>query len=185
MSLITFVQQRMFFITAGLIFIITYLKPNCYAQEFDERKNQYLMGDESQLQVIVHIWGEVNRPGQYLVPDGTNILQLISLAGGPTEFSNLRTVRVTRDFFSTTNDSITDKNSNIEKRVILSNKQLFEIDLKKYLKTKKSKSLLILKPGDVVKIEKNMFAKWQSLMRVLSQMAIIVQAVYFYSRIAE
>ena len=49
----------------------------------------------AQLKVVVHIWGEVRSPGEYTVPAGTNILELISKAGGPTEYANMGKVKLT------------------------------------------------------------------------------------------
>ena len=42
------------------------------------------------LAIKVHIWGQVHRPGRYLVPDGTDLVGLISFAGGPTSGAKLQ-----------------------------------------------------------------------------------------------
>jgi protein involved in polysaccharide export with SLBB domain len=44
----------------------------------------------------VHVWGEVQRPGLYSVPTGTTLLDLLSLAGGPTSDARLNSVRLVR-----------------------------------------------------------------------------------------
>jgi len=46
--------------------------------------------------IPVHIWGAVQRPGLHFVPMGTNLVEGLSLAGGPTTQANLRRVKVTR-----------------------------------------------------------------------------------------
>ena len=60
-------------------------------------KEEYFLDPATQkLSIEVHLWGEVTRPGVFRVPLGTNVLELISLAGGPTEYSNLSKVKLTR-----------------------------------------------------------------------------------------
>ena len=47
--------------------------------------------------VRVSVLGEVRAPQLYSVDPGTSLLQLVSVAGGPTERANLERVRVVRD----------------------------------------------------------------------------------------
>lgn len=151
----------------------------CYAQQQQTKKDQYIVGEDQKLQIVVHIWGEINRPGQYIVPDGTDVRDLISIAGGPNEYSNLKDIKVTREYV----DSLkVQKNINaLNNRLV--KKTLLTIDLEKYLENEFSEPIPILQPGDVVKINRNLWSKWQTMIRVVSQLAIVVQAVYFYSRI--
>ena len=50
-----------------------------------------------QARVQVSVLGEVRSPALYPTEPGTSLLQLITLAGGPTERANLRATRVMRD----------------------------------------------------------------------------------------
>lgn len=50
-----------------------------------------------QARVRVSVLGEVRAPQVYPTDPGTSLLQLITLAGGPTERANLRKTRVVRD----------------------------------------------------------------------------------------
>jgi len=80
------------------LFVTILLVGQLHAQE----KEKYLFGTEQQLEMIVHVFGEVRKPGEYRVPNDTNILELISKAGGPTQYSKLRKTRLTHvnyDFF--------------------------------------------------------------------------------------
>ena len=47
-----------------------------------------LTGTE-QLKIRAYIWGQVKQPGLYIVPDNTDLLTLLSSAGGPTENDKL------------------------------------------------------------------------------------------------
>jgi polysaccharide export outer membrane protein len=50
-----------------------------------------------QAQVRVSVLGEVRQPALYPTEPGTSLLQLLTIAGGPTERANLRKTRVVRD----------------------------------------------------------------------------------------
>ena len=168
------VRPTIFFIS-GIIFFL-FLITSVSAQdntvlEIQNKKDRYIYSDENKLQIMVHIWGEVNRPGQYIVPDGTNVLELISLAGGPTEYSNLGNIKLTREVMSNSNNT-----NKVQKEII-------KIDLKNYLSKEYSNQIPVLQPGNVVKISKNNWFRYQTVIRLISQAAIIVQALYFYSRI--
>lgn len=153
---------------------------SCFAQQIVSKKDQYIVSEEQKLQIVVHIWGAVNRPGQYIVQDGTNVLELISLAGGPTEYSNLSNIKLTREYHFFSEKQRKDNNPNKKDLV---KKKLIKIDLIRYLEKETSQSIPMLQPGDVVKINKNLWSRWQTLIRVVSQIAIVIQAMYFYSRI--
>jgi len=162
-----------------LFFYFLFYLSFCFAQQVTGKKDQYIVSEEQKLQIAVHIWGEVNRPGQYIVQDGTNVLELISLAGGPTEYSKLSDIKLTRQYID---QATPQKYNNLNNRAFV-RKRLIKIDLKKYLEKETSQSIPILQPGDVIKINRNIWSKWQTAIRVVSQLAIVVQAIYFYSRI--
>src|SRR5262245_62577333 len=63
---------------------------------FAQERSGYLPGEHQGLEMMVHIIGEVQKPGEYRVPDQTDLLQLLSKAGGPTQFSRLSAVSVRR-----------------------------------------------------------------------------------------
>jgi polysaccharide export outer membrane protein len=44
----------------------------------------------------VYVSGQVRTPGAYSVPEGTTVLQLLTLAGGPTEGASLGRIRIIR-----------------------------------------------------------------------------------------
>ena len=46
-------------------------------------------GSGDRFLINVQIWGQVNKPGLYSVPDDTGIVELLSYAGGPTEDADL------------------------------------------------------------------------------------------------
>ena len=65
-------------------------------QQSISRAAQYYIGDMNELMMKVNIWGRVQKPGQYFVPSTTDLITLISVAGGPAEKSRLDNVKVVR-----------------------------------------------------------------------------------------
>jgi hypothetical protein len=52
--------------------------------------------DPNAVNIKVQLWGYVELPGFYIVPSGTSINELISLAGGPTQDASLDDIRVVK-----------------------------------------------------------------------------------------
>ena len=159
-------------------------------------KDQYLLGPEQQLQIMVHIWGEVNKPGDYLVPDGTTVLELISTSGGPTEYADLKHVQLSRmsDEFHITPETLIDlveqaNRQKISKETLEKSlherysARILEINITKYLNDPENITYLPnLMPGDVIIVKKNMWHKWRTLVRVASEVAIIASVYVWYLR---
>jgi hypothetical protein len=56
----------------------------------------YDYSDPSGVNFRLQLWGYVSYPGYYIVPAGTSLNELISLAGGPTEDATLTDIRVVK-----------------------------------------------------------------------------------------
>jgi len=157
------------------------------SQEEIIKKDQYMIReeDDSKLKILVHIWGEVSRPGEYIVSDGTDVLELISKAGGPTQYSNLGDIELTRGELgslrlkssSVAPDDPRDINRAGEKNRVI------KINIKKYLKNQEYTMLPLLQPGDVVKVSRNRWFKFETFIKVLAEVAIIAQTWYYYTEL--
>lgn len=116
----------------------------------------------AQLEVVVHIWGEVRSPGEYRVPAGTNILELMSKAGGPTDYANLGKVKLTR--------------------AIPESERSITVNLKKYLEKENVKPLPVIRKGDVVIVPRNAWYRWRTFIKVVADVAIIANVYYWLTR---
>jgi hypothetical protein len=165
-----------------------------FAQEHKPRE-RYLRDESGKLQIIVHIWGEVNHPSDYIVPDGTNVLELISKAGGPTEFANLSKIQITREVSSfiverklmdVVEAADQDKLSkeSLEKSLKKQfSQRIVEVDIKCYLEEPNTITPLpTLKPGDIVVVKKNLWYKWRSVVKLAHELAIIASVYVWYLR---
>ncbi len=52
---------------------------------------------EGEITKRVNLWGSVQRPGRYEVSLSTNLIQLITYAGGPKEYADMDEIRVYRE----------------------------------------------------------------------------------------
>jgi hypothetical protein len=164
------------------VLLLLYAVSKANGQQETITKDQYILGEEQKMEIVVHIWGEVKQPGEYIVPDGTDVLELISKAGGYTEYSNITNIRLTRGKLGSTSSASSNTGLN-KTSMSIRPQRVITIDLKKYLKNDQYESLPLLLPGDTVTIGRNKWYKLQTMIRVISQVAIIAQAWYYYSQI--
>ncbi|MEA2095384.1 MAG: SLBB domain-containing protein [Candidatus Cloacimonadota bacterium] len=122
-----------------------------------------LTGTE-QLKIRTYIWGQVRNPGLYIVPDDTDLLTLISSAGGPTENAKLSKIRIIR---STTEGE-----------------KVIWVDLKEYLETGQAELIPILKPGDTVIVSGSTYYAFTKAVNWLSQIAVMLSVYVAISNIS-
>ncbi len=114
-------------------------------------------GTDDQLKIYTYIWGQVRSPGLYLVPDNTDLLTLISLAGGPNEDAKLTRIRIVRS--------------------TPAGEDIIWVDLKEYIETANKELIPIMKPGDTVVVAGSTFYAFSRVTNFLSQV-VIVLSVY-------
>jgi len=105
------------------------------------------------LRTKLYIWGEVKSPGLYHVEQNADILELISLAGGPTSDADLGHITLIRGQAG-------------EKEII--------INLGDYLAVGKSEEPIFLKSGDIVIIKSNLWKRVRSTVSFLSGLVVFV-----------
>lgn len=127
-------------------------------------KEDYFLDPATQkLSIEVHLWGEVSRPGVYRVPLGTNVMELISLAGGPTEYSNLSKVKLTRRA-SGGMSSIVET-----------------VNLALYTDAKGKPLVPMLAPGDLVTVPRNIRHAWETTMTIVRDIVVVANLIYLVS----
>ena len=105
------------------------------------------------LRTKLYIWGEVKSPGLYYVETNADILELISLAGGPTSDADLGHITLIRGQAG-------------EKEIV--------INLGEYLAVGKSEEPIFLKSGDILIIKSNLWKKVRSTVSFLSGLVVFV-----------
>jgi hypothetical protein len=131
-----------------------------YAQQSSQGAQYYVfLGSDKELQMNVQVWGQVLKPGMYSVPQTTDLVALISYAGGPTQYANLNGIRIVR--------------SSPKPRVL-------NVSLRNYMNTGNLKFQPVMKPGDTVVVPGSLFYGISRLVRVVSQLAIVANVYYLF-----
>lgn len=104
------------------------------------------------LKINTHIWGQIYKPGFYAVPDDTDLLTLISLAGGPREDAKLTKIRIVRP--------------------TAQGEKIIFVNLKKYMETGDENLIPVLQPGDTVIVSGTIFYAAARVADFLSKAAI-------------
>jgi protein involved in polysaccharide export with SLBB domain len=132
----------------------------------------YTRGDRKRLLIMVHVLGEVRNPGEYSVPDDTDLLGLIAKAGGSTEFGDLGQIRLTHrpqaQRFDGTNGTPAAVGTEM-------------FDLEAYLRGQAAPPP-VLQPGDVVTVARNSWASWRTVAAVFRDLAVVASAVFLGMR---
>jgi hypothetical protein len=115
------------------------------------------LGTEDELQFDVYVWGQVNKPGLYAIADGTDLISLISLAGGPTDDAKLTRVTVVP--------------GRGEARAPIT------IDLEEFLESGKRQDIPLLRPGDTVVVPAKLTHSLFRFTGVLSVAALIANVI--------
>lgn len=120
----------------------------------------YYLGGKEGLTIGVNLWGFVRNPGRYEVPSSTDLVQLVSLGGGPLEHAELDGVKIVRQ--------ILQPDSSYKTEVI-------PVDLHKYQQTGQKTPLLL--PGDTIIIPGSTFNALQEILSVFRDVALIFSGI--------
>ncbi len=119
---------------------------------------QYVLGSKDQVLMAVNVWGFVSKPGQYMVPYGTDLISLLSYAGGPREEAKIKSIKVVRG-------------GDTEKK----EGEVIEVDVKEYIELGNNGKIPVLKPGDTVVVTGTTFNFVRNSLEFVSRLAALVQ----------
>ncbi len=128
--------------------------------------SQYKLGSEDELLVPINIWGFVLKPGQYMVPNNTDLVSLLSYAGGPNESAKISNVRIVRS---------NTQNGNM----------VYNINIKKYLDTADARLIPTLKPGDTIIVKATTLHWVNRFFEFLSRLSVFAMMYYYIDRTFE
>jgi polysaccharide biosynthesis/export protein len=131
------------------------------------RAAQYFLGSQDQVLMPVNVWGFVHKPGQYMVPYETDLISLLSFAGGPREEARIKSIRLVRP----------DNGGGAA--------QVIEVDVKKYLESGKASEIPVLRPGDTVVVSGTSFHFVNQFFEFAVRIGALIQVwalVDFYRR---
>jgi hypothetical protein len=144
----------------------------------------YFLTPDDELAIRVNVWGFVAKPGQYVVPKNTNLISMISYAGGPIQEAKLKSVRIIRDHsIALAELPRRAPGQNAQNGAKPDKQDILVVNVKKYLEDGDESKIPQLMPGDTVVVPGS---KFQSLGRVLdfAGKILIITQVYFYIKLA-
>jgi hypothetical protein len=116
-------------------------------------------GKDWELQISVYVWGHVQKPGMYSVPRTTDLVGVISLAGGPGQHANLKNVKLVR--------------SN-------PGPEIMKVNVLEYMQTANARSVPVLHPGDTVIVPGSKAHALSAVVSFISQLAIVANVYYLF-----
>jgi len=154
-----------FTIMKKIILLITFflLSNTAFSQSLSSNNLQftgekYVTGDDGVVRIYVNVWGHVQNPGSYLIFDGANIIDILSLAGGPKNGANVKKIK------------ILSKNEKEEKIISLQDINDGSINL-------------VLKPFDTIIINQTRLSKLNESSRIYTIMLQLVNLLYTIERL--
>ena len=160
----------------GIFVVVMFFSLSALAQQrpsssprlqFQNRGAQYYIGAEDELLIKVNIWGFVKLPGQYLVPSDTDLISLISYAGGPLEQARINKVKLIRTM-----------GTNSGERVI-------EVNVKKFLETGDMSLNPQLMPNDTIIVHATTYHWVLKGLDFVAKLGSITYFAYFAIRMFE
>lgn len=122
------------------------------------------LGAEAQITFEVRVWGQVVKPGIYRVPDGTNVVGLLSAAGGPSDGASLSSVRLVRNAEGAAEPGVV------------------RVDVDEYLRSGNGSAMPALTPGDVVYVPANGSHRFLRVTGVLTLLTLAANVVVAATR---
>lgn len=155
------------------------LLPSFSAAQIDQRgflsatstgttTSNYYFARPNELTIIVNVMGFVQRPGRYEISNTIDLMNLISLAGGPSPEGTLKSTKITR---------IVNTGSKIERKEIRMN-----LDELSSINTVD----LVLEPGDIIEVERSGWAGFRDVLNIalpiISVTTSIITLIYVTRR---
>ena len=129
---------------SSLVFLICFLKAQSIdktdfvIKEYQMSSEKYISGPDGKVYMNINFWGTGGNSGIVQVQEGIDFASLMSLVGGPTQFSNLKKIRLYRE---TPDDN---------------GQMVYFVDLTSFLKSGDRSNFPKIKPNDTVVIKKTL-----------------------------
>jgi hypothetical protein len=146
---------------AGIIALVVLAVVSLSTAESQERATttNFYYARPSDVTIVVNVVGFVQRPGRYEIASTIDLINLLSLAGGPTPDGTLGDVTITRMF--------------AEKDRV--RRQQVQVDLEDGAEVRTED--LVLSPGDVIAVNRSSWSTVRDVFGVVGYVAILTTAI--------
>jgi len=121
--------------------------------------SNYYYAKPNELTIVVNVMGFVSRPGRYEISSSIDLVNLLSLAGGPVPDGTLSDVKITR---------LETAGGNVQRKEI-------RINLDQLTKVKNED--LVLQPGDLIEVERSGWATVRDIFTVVGYAAVLTTTI--------
>lgn len=121
----------------------------------------YYYGKGEGVLIDVNLWGQVGKPGKYFVPYTTDIISLISIAGGPRNNAKLDEVRIIR---------YAQKDTTIVERIA-------RVNIKRFIEYGEQSNIPSLIRGDTVIVPGDALSVFQTFVGIVSSLSVVINTI--------
>ena len=141
-------------------------KEESIIKDYQLSREQYIMNDDGQVYMKVNFWGPSGKSGVFQVQEGIDFATLMTMVGGPSEFINLKKIRLYREK--------PDDNGVL----------VYFIDLNPFLKTGDRSNFPQIKPNDTIVLKKTWTGTFIDEIRTLQTLlTVLTFFIQFYTLI--
>jgi len=136
--------------------------------KYSMSSKRYITNADGSISMNINVWGHVITPGLHLIHEGTDLISLLSLVGGPKDGANLKEIRLYRE--TPDADGISS----------------YTIDLEKFIKSGDRSNLIKINPNDTLIIPQKtssfLLTQAGSINTLFSLIMIYLQIVYLTNK---
>jgi protein involved in polysaccharide export with SLBB domain len=152
------------------------------APQMNQPSRYYLNTDDNLLQFPVNILGYVNKPGQYMVPYRTDLITLLSLAGGFREDAKITQIKIIRN--TTPNwSSASATDGRYGSRRVHAKSNVYTLNMERYFEKGDHTQIPELQPDDTILVKGATPKLVNNFFNVVGK-AIMLAQLYFLVKVA-
>ncbi|MGD0035717.1 MAG: hypothetical protein ABSC53_00310 [Bacteroidota bacterium] len=118
----------------------------------------YYIAKPGEITMQVNVWGFVQKPGRYEIPISTDLVELLSYAGGPEQYAKIDEVKITR---------LADSTGAGRRDIIVDLTESKEMTANK----------LTLRAGDTIFLDHTSWVTMRDVFSVVTAAALVITAV--------
>ncbi len=127
----------------------------------DNIPSAYFFNQGQGILIDVNLWGQVGKPGKYYVPYNTDLVSLLSIAGGPATSAKLDDIRIIR--YARADTTVVEK--------------VVRVDIEKFIETGEQNFPLLIR-GDTVIVPGGPISVISTIVTVANAIFSIVNAIF-------
>ena len=127
------------------------------SNELRASSQKYTKNVDGRIMISVNLWGEINSPGRHTVPEGVDLVTILSIVGGPIDGANMSKIKIIRD----------SENSN----------KIYTINLNKFINAGDKTDFIKIEPNDTIIIPETVYS---SIFKRLSSINTILSLLTLY-----